>query len=67
MSSASRKFFWLLSTHSALSFPSFYCNPRKSHHLRVSFSIVTMEKAELGFKALGEAIREKRKAQGIDV
>ncbi len=44
----------------------FYCNPRKSHHLRVSFSIVSMENAEVGFKALGEAIREKRQAMGID-
>jgi hypothetical protein len=32
----------------------------------VSFSIVPMEKAELGFQALGDAIREKRRAQGVD-
>ncbi len=45
---------------------AFYCDPRKSQHLRVSFSLIDMERADAGFKALADAIREKRKTLGND-
>lgn len=40
----------------------FYPSGRKSSHLRVSFSIIEQDEAELGLSRLAEAIREAREA-----
>lgn len=44
---------------------AFMPNGGKTSFVRASFSIVDMEDAERGFKALGEAIREMRGELGL--